>query len=87
MNPNLFIDYTMHYDLHTQAHKVNIFLKGTHLHTQAHKTNIFFGKKLSIRKYFICINNSCFDYYAMSSQLIRTLSFICVFVKNYRIVA
>jgi hypothetical protein len=41
MNPNLFIDYTMHYDLHTQAHKVNIFLKGTHLHTQAHKTNIF----------------------------------------------
>jgi hypothetical protein len=41
MNPNLFIDYTMHYDLHTQAHKTNIFLKGTHLRTQVHKANIF----------------------------------------------
>ena len=49
----LIYNYTMHYHLHTQTHKVNIFFKGTHLHAQAHiflERNYLYGNISSVQE-------------------------------------
>jgi hypothetical protein len=74
--------------LHTQVHKANIFFWKE---LSIRKYFICITRRQSAYHPITCCtcnsNNSCFDQYAMSSQLISTWSFICVFVKDCRTVA